>query len=337
VKTRSAFYRSPWRFELRDVDISDTPDADWTRLRIETCGICGTDLSRSAEGIDEWQAYGHEIAAVVEAVGPGVSHVSEGDRVVLETCSFSPYSDLSRDGRNDLCRLEVPTFWKQDAMGFSDHMLAPACCLVKYDGLTPEVACMTEPLGVAFDMVKTAEIEMGASVCVLGLGPIGLGAVALAVHRGASEVVCIDLSATTARLALAADMGGNAMAIDDGVGNHPELCRRFDHVLQTAPARFLPASLDLLSFGGRITYVGIGTGSGDITFDANDFHFRKLQMRSSMASPSLYFPAVLRLLKAGVLPNEKLISHRFPLAEIETAMFTARDDKAAALKVVVSP
>ena len=74
-----------------------------------------------------------------------------------------------------------------------------------------------------------------------------------------------------------------------------------------------------------------------VTFDANDFHFRKLQLRASMAGPAIYFPAVLELMKAGVIPGDELISHRFPMAEIEPAMLTNRDNKKETVKIVVNP
>jgi L-iditol 2-dehydrogenase len=108
-------------------------------------------------------------------------------------------------------------------------------------------------------------------------------------------------------------------------------------VLVTAPVEIIPSALDLLAYGGALTYIGIGTGSGVISFDANDFHFRKLQLRASFASPALYLPAVLDLLKAGIIPGEQIISHQFALSDLAQAMFLCRDDRENAVKVVVKP
>ena len=94
--------------------------------------------------------------------------------------------------------------------------------------------------------------------------------------------------------------------------------------------------MSLLAYGGELTYVGIGVGSAMIQFDANDFHFRKLQLRASYASPAVYYPQVLRLLSAGIVP-EAIISHRFPLERLSDALATARDNKQDAVKVVVTP
>ena len=93
---------------------------------------------------------------------------------------------------------------------------------------------------------------------------------------------------------------------------------------------FVSEALDYL-------FIGIGTGRGEITFDANDFHFRKLQLRASFASPAIYYPAVLRLLKAGVIPGDRMISHVLGLADIAKAVAAGRDEKETVLKVVVAP
>ncbi|MBN2312127.1 MAG: alcohol dehydrogenase catalytic domain-containing protein [Candidatus Hydrogenedentes bacterium] len=337
MKTRAAYMKSPWQFEIREVELSDTPPAGWIRLRVDACGICGTDLTAAAENTADWAAFGHEIAGVVEAVGPEVGTLEPGQSVALESGSACGRCDLCRDGRNDLCVGRVPGFWGQAAMGFSDTMLAPACCAVPYDGLPPAVACLAEPAGVGFDMVRVADIRMGQRVCVVGPGLIALVALALAIRRGASEALCIGHSHSKARLELAKGLGADVLAVDGPLDERDDLRRRFDHVLMAAPTQFIVPALALLDYGGTMTYIGIGTGDGTIRFDANDFHYRKLQLRASFASPALYFPAVLRLLKAGAIPGEELISHTFKLAEIERAMLTCRDDKATALKVVVTP
>jgi L-iditol 2-dehydrogenase len=207
---------------------------------------------------------------------------------------------------------------------------------VPYDGLTADAASLAEPAGVAVDMVKTADIVLGDSVAVIGPGPIGLMAVAIARHSGATRVVCIGHGHSSKRLEVAKQLGGAPIAHDGPLDQLKDLARQFQHVLLTAPVQFLPASLSLLSYGGRLTYIGIGTGDGNVTFDANDFHFRKLQLRASFASPAIYYPTVLKLLKAGVIPADKLISHRFPLEKVSEAMNLCRDDKKNVVKVVVT-
>lgn len=337
MRTQAAYLQAPWRTELREIELPDQPPAGWVRIRVEACGICGTDLTAAATDAKKWQPFGHEIAGVVEAVGPEVRDLAPGCRVVLESGSACGRCELCRDGRADLCAGKAPGFWGQAAMGFSRHMLAPAVCCVPYEGLSPDVACLAEPIGVAVDLFKTAEVRLGDRVAVVGPGPIALAAVALALRGGASRVLCVGRTHSQARLALARELGAETRAVDGPLAGEKDLARQFDHVLMTAPTANIVPGLTLLAYGGRMSYIGIGGGDSTIAFDANDFHFRKLQLRASHASPAMYFPTVLRLLRAGVVPGERLISHRFPLERVQAALETARDNKREAIKIVVTP
>lgn len=336
MKTRSAYVRAPWQFELREVELPETPPAGEVMLRVKACGICGTDLTIAGHKASAWQPFGHEVAGVIEQVGSGVGHLSPGQAVVLETSSFCGRCERCRDGRVDLCH-KAPAFWGRPAMGFADRMVAPVACVVPYEGLDPVVASLAEPAGVAIDMIKTARIEVGDRVAVVGPGPIGLIAAGLAVRQGAERVVCIGHAHSKRRLELAGELGAEAVVAEGPLDQREDLAKRFDHVLLTSPVGTVPAGLSLLDYGGELTYIGVGAGGGDITFDGHDFHFRKLQLRASFASPGLYLPMVMRLLKAGVIPGEKFVSHRFKLAQIGEAMAVARDDKATSVKVVVTP
>jgi L-iditol 2-dehydrogenase len=337
MKTRIARVKAPWQFEVRTVELPDRIPDGWLRVKIAACGVCGSDLGAAAERAKDWEVFGHEIAAVVDDVGAGVEGVKKGQQVVLESSSFCGKCEVCRDGRVDLCQRKAPNFWEQQAMGFSDYMLAPTCCAVPYDGLSAEVASLAECAGVGYDLVRTAGIQMGERVAIIGPGPIGLVATALAKHQAPCRLTMIGHSAGKKRLELARELGAETFAFDCSLADRQELRRQFDHVLMTAPPAQIEPALALLAFGGEMTYIGIGTGHERISFDADDFHFRKLQLRASFASPGIYLPAVLRLLKAGVIPGEKLISHVFPLADIAQAMLTCRDHKDEALKVLAKP
>lgn len=335
MKTISGYLQSPWQIELRQTELPDSPPAGEVLIRVEACGICGTDLSAAIKA-PKWEPFGHEVAGVIEQVGPGAGHLFPGQKVVLETSSFCGHCDLCRNGRVDLCN-QAPQFWGRSAMGFSERMLVPACCVVPYEGLSPEVASLAEPAGVAYDMVKAAALSTGDRVAVIGPGPIALMAIPMLLRNGARQVVCIGRAHNRRRLEVARSLGAEVVTLEGSLDEQKQLHRQFEHVLVTAPVDIVPSALRLLAYGGVLTYIGIGTGSGMISFDANDFHFRKLQLRASFASPALYFPIVLDLLKSGVIPGDKIISHRFKLPDLAAAMHLCRDDKENAVKVVVTP
>ncbi|MGI5869363.1 MAG: zinc-dependent alcohol dehydrogenase [Kiritimatiellia bacterium] len=336
MTSTTAYLKSPWQTKLRTISLPAQPRAGWVRLRVDACGLCGTDVT-SAITAKDWQPFGHEIAGTIIDLGENVDakRLPAGTTVVVESASACGWCDVCRDAHPDLCRSGAPSIWGEPALGFSTIIDVPTCACVPYAGLAPEVASLTEPAGVAYDMVATADIRLGDRVCVVGPGPIALVAIALAFRRGASDVVCIGPRHAKARLALARDLGASIRFSDDAPAL-AALAKRFDRVLMTAPTEAIAPALAYLAYGGILTYIGIGTSDPTIAFDANDFHFRKLQLRASFASPAMYFPAVLRLLAAGAIPGEALISHTFPLDRIADALATARDDKANAIKIIVS-
>ena len=335
-RTRSAYLRAPWQVELREVELPDTPPEGQLLLAIDACGICGSDLT-SAKQWSDWGPVGHEVAGTILACGPACPpHLAPGLRVVLESSSFCGHCRTCRDGRSDLCN-RGPGFWNTVAMGIGERMLVPASAAVPYTDLDAAVACQAEPVGVAIDLVRTAGITLGERVCIVGPGPIGLSAVPLALRSGALRVLVVGGSRHRQRLAFAADLGAETLASDRPLHEEEGLRRAFDHVLVTAPVATVPAALALLATGGRLTYLGIGTGDGRISFDANDFHFRKLQLRASFASPALYLPLALDLLRQDIIPGRRLVSHEFALDDACRAFATCADPAAGALKVVIRP
>ena len=334
--TRSAYLKAPWKIELRQVTLPDQPPEGHILLAIDACGICGTDLT-SAKSAQEWTPVGHEVAGTIAALGPACpAHLRVGMQVVLESSSFCGHCALCRNGHSDRCN-KAPNFWTQAAFGIGEFMIAPACSVVPYEGLDPAVACQAEPVGVALDLVTTADIRLGDRVCIVGPGPIGLCAAALAQRRGALRVLTIGCSRHHERLAFAASLGSEILATDQPLNEIAALHQQFDHVLVTAPTSTISPALALLAVGGRVSFLGIGTHDGNISFNAHDFHFRKLQLRASHASPALYLPLALDLLKQSIIPGQRLAPRDFTLDQVPEAFAHCADPNGGALKVVIRP
>lgn len=335
MKTHAAYVKSPFQFELREVELPDAPPAGEVLLRVEACGVCGTDVTTAESKAEDWQPFGHEIAGEIEVLGHGVAGLTVGQKVVIESSSPCGVCDVCRNARTDLC-VNLTTFWARAAMGMSERMLVPAPSCAPYEGLPPAEASLAEPGGVAYDLVRVADVRLGDRVCVVGPGPIGLMAVAMAKASGAVRLACVGHSHSTRRLELAREFGAEVITCDGSLADLDAEAGQFDRVLMTAPAAFIAPALPLLAREGILAYIGLARGDGTVSFDADDFHFRKLQIRASHASPAVYFPRVLALMTAGVVPVTPLVSHRFPLDRIAEAIETARSDKAGAVKVVMA-
>ena len=342
---RAAFVKAPYQFQVREVPIPQVREG-WALIKVEACGICGTDShianytehKLTTKSATKWQGFGHEVAGIVAAVGPGIQHVKEGDTVVLESGSYCGVCDLCRNGRADLCN-KGPNFWHNKTMGFADYILAPKECLVPFKGLSFEVAALAEPLGVALDMTYVADINMGHEVLLLGLGPIGLMAIPLVRRQGAAAIYAVNRSGGK-RAELAHQYGADKVIL---TSKKPLKKVKFrnggvDRALVSASASAVLEALPHMNYGGIVTYIGIEYGPGSrLQFDANDFHFRKLQLRASHAAPALYFPACLQLLKDGHVDGQAIISHVLPLERIAEAMILLRDKREEVLKIIIKP
>lgn len=334
---KSAWVKAPYQFDLREADIREMKENE-VLIRIRACGICGTDVHTAATEAKEWQTFGHEVAGVVEKVGKSVSNVKPGDAVTLESSTFCRFCEHCRNGRPELCSQGPRYTWGRDPMGFGEYMLAACEQTVRFEGISFEEATLVEPMGVALDLANTADIRLNDDVLVVGLGPIGLMAVRLAKLMGARKVYAAELSSAARRVELAAQFGADEIIFTDQVSIDQYAFARgyVDKVLVTAPPRMIPPSLKIAGYGGTIAFIGIQFGEGaDITFDANEFHFKKLQLKASYAAPALYFPRCIDMIRSGAVDVKALISHTFRLPELESAFETLRTDRANTVKMIM--
>ncbi len=310
---------------------------DRVRVRVAACGVCGTDLHLDPDSEDRETGFGHEIAGTIVETGSAVGHIQNGRKVALESATACGKCENCRNARQELCT-DIQSFFFLDSFGFADEMTAPGVSAIPCEDLTPDVACLSEPLGVAIDLVRLADIRLDSNVLIMGQGPIGLMATALVRRMGARRIFAVQRRRRTARVELARKLGA-----DDVI--HPETTAladtdfgcTIDRVLVTTPPPTLGAAFAVAGKGGIISFIGIAHGADAFCrFDVNAFHFKKLQLRASFASPALYTPLALQYLRERVVDGPALISHRFPLEALARAVETARSS-ADAVKVVVIP
>jgi L-iditol 2-dehydrogenase len=321
---------------LKDISLRDLRP-DEVRVRITACGVCGTDLHLNPEEADQESAFGHEMAGTIVEKGCGVLGLEVGQKVVIESSSPCGRCDYCKNTQQELCT-NIQSFFFLGYFGFAEEIICPAITAIPCEDLTPDVACLSEPLGVAVDLVRLADIGPESNVLLIGPGPIGLMALALVKRMGARRVFVSGHRRSAPRIALARQFGADD--IFDPIET-PLTATDFgcpiDRVLVTAPPPTLNDAFQVACKGAIISFIGIGHGeSAYCNFDVNDFHFKKLQLRASFASPALYTPLALQYLREGVVEGEALISHRFPLSQIAEAVETARDSTRA-VKVIVNP
>lgn len=335
---KAAYLRAKNQFEMRDVELRE-PAAGEVVVQVKACGFCGHDRILASYAAKEWQPFGHEFAGVVDKLGEGVTKVKVGDRVVIETSTFDPLSDAARNGHPEW-DTRGPNYMDMPhtAMGFAEKTIVPEVLCVPFDGISDEEACFTEPMGVAADLLLTADIRLGNDVAVLGCGAIGLMAVQMAKASGARHVYAVDHAHNAQKARLAQEYGADEILFSDqeDLTRHPFPRGGVDRVLVTTPPKTIDLATRLCNVGGIVAFLGISYGpDAVVSFDSNIVHLNKLQIRGSNAIPALYFPHCFDLLRAGIVEVRKLITHTFPLEKTPEGITAFLNDHDTAVKAVM--
>ena len=181
-------------------------------LRVDRCGICGTDVAAYRSG-DPYAPFlcGHEWTGTVTALGRGESALREGDRAVMAVPVACGRCAECRAGHAHRCAAIMALAYGIHPLtpphgGYAPRIAVPADCLVAVpDRLDADQAAMVEPATVALHAVRRRSPRLGDRVLVLGAGPIGLFALQLAHIAGAAEVFVLEPSPE--RRALAEALG----------------------------------------------------------------------------------------------------------------------------------
>jgi L-iditol 2-dehydrogenase len=324
---KAAFKKTPFDVELRDVELREIQENE-ILIRVRSCGVCGGDLDSSPD----YAPFGHELAGIVEKIGRQVANVQVGDQVLVESTSFCGNCDNCRNGRADLCTHPSPGSFA----AFAEYAIAPARNAVRFSGITFKQAGLIEPLGVALDLVYTADIKLNDHVLIIGAGSIGLMALSLAKAMGAGRVYVAQHSRSLRKIELARIFGADDVIMTDmqKLEEYAFPKKGVDKILITAPPKLIPSAINVANYGATIAFIGFANDA-QITFDANQFHVRKLQLKSSFAAPGIYFPTAVELVRSGVIQADLLISHTFGLDDIAAMMQTIATDRASVVKCVM--
>lgn len=327
---KAGFVKKNFEFKVEEVNLREI-QATEVLVDVKACSLCGHDLILASYGANEYVQFGHEVAGVVEKVGCMVKNVKVGDKVVLESGTFDRFSDNSRNGKVELDN-KGPNFWEREGetMGFAEKIIVPCETCVRFEGLSFKSACNIEPMGVALDLVKVGDIRLGDTVLVMGLGPIGLMAARLAKASGAIKVYATEMPECEAKIALAKKWGVDEVFAPDNI---PVKVKKG---LVTAPPAVIPSAIDCTQIGGTVAFLGIAYGdAGIIPIDTTKIHFDKIKVIPSHASPALYFPECIELVKAGIVDLGELVTHIFSLENMKEGIINFKNDKKYGIKAAM--
>lgn len=338
------------RLEFVDVPMP-RPAADEVLVRVEACGICGSDV----HGYDGSSGrrippiiMGHEAAGTVAATGTPNPDLREGDRITFDStvycggCEYCRRGDVNLCDRRQVLGVSTPEYRRPGA--FADFVLVPKRIVHHVPAqLSFSHAAMVEPLAVAVHAVRISQIPESATTLVVGAGMIGLlvlQALREAGRKSGSEhevfVVDVDdsrlelarqLGATTILNAKTTDVVAEIQRLTSGVGVDVAL----EAVGSTATIK---TAIGSVRKGGTVTLIGNIASTAEIPLQI--VVSRQIRLQGSAASSGEY-PECIDMLARGAVDVKPLISMVAPLEEGPQWFTRLHAREPNLMKVILTP
>ena len=309
--------------DMRLVEVEKpAPKPHEALIRVESVGICGSDLHYYVEGrigstvITSPLILGHEFAGIVEDVGPAADRSLIGKRVAVEPGIPCLKCEWCRDGHYNVCKdLFFPGGPPYDGVLCEYVAMHAEFCFPTPDGMSAAAAAMIEPLGVAVHTVELAEVKPGETAAILGLGPIGLLTAQVAKLAGIRVVYGTDLLdyRVDAGRKYGVDVAFNAARQDTVEMIMRETGGRgVDVAFDTARSSETPGlACEVVRPAGRCVLTGI-SGKDYDPFPVGVARRKELTLRWCRRFRHDY-PRAIALAGSGKVDVASLITHSFPL------------------------
>lgn len=349
MKAAVLYGQNDLRVVERDVP---APGHQEVLIKVEACAICGTDPKIVARGWLNMPPYGeyipgHEYTGTIVGLGDGVVGFASGDRVAIEPhkgCGVcencikgfytvcTNYGNLSAGHRHYGFTVNG---------GYAEYAVNHIKTLTRIpDALDFEEATLITTAGTAmYGVTRIGGIEPGETVVVMGPGPIGLMAVQIAKQSGAGRVIVTGTREE--RLELAKRLGADAAV---NVKSEEVVKRIFeitggigaDAVLECAgTSQSLTDAIECARKNGRVSLLGIY--SEPVAINAFKVNQWNLTLAGSRAEGNRSLAKVAPLMGDGRIKARPLITHTFPLEQVNEAMQTFVNRIGGAIKVVLKP
>lgn len=313
-------------------------------LKVRASGICGSDVMEWYRRDKVPLVLGHEVAGEVVELGQGTTRFKVGDRLAVThhvPCNTCHYC---LKGAHTMCEtlLKGTRF---DPGGFAEYIRVPAINVDRGSFLVPDhlsyaEASFMEPLACVLRGQRRAGLRPGRSVLVLGAGISGLLHTPLARTLGAGLVVAADTIAF--RLAKAQEMGAHQALTADAElpGRLRELNQGYlaDLVIICFDG-FIPLALQCVERGGTVLIFSGAAEGATLPGAINDIFWRtEVNLTSTYAGAPYDCDQALKLIAAGSVPVERLITHRLGLAQIQEGFSAVcSPTQHECVKVIIEP
>jgi 2-desacetyl-2-hydroxyethyl bacteriochlorophyllide A dehydrogenase len=337
---RAAVLEAPRRLALAERK-TPAPRRGEARVRIAATAVCHTDLeiyTGRHPNVRYPVIMGHEASGVVDEVGPDVTTVKPGQRVVIDPIIACGTCDCCARGRGNLCR-RAGLMGRELPGSIAEHVVLPEGYLHPFpDSLSPVTATLIETLATVRHAQERAHVTAGDAVVVLGQGTAGLLHTQLARLSGAAPVIAVSRSA--GKLAMARRMKADRVvdgsredtiaAVLDATGGQGA-----DVVIDAAGVpELIPQAIAMLRPGGRLLIYGI-THRPVPDFSLFPLYFKELTLYGSRALTPADFEPAIRLVASGAVDLQGFVTASYPLDQAPEAFARYEREPETSLRLVI--
>jgi S-(hydroxymethyl)glutathione dehydrogenase/alcohol dehydrogenase len=326
---------------IDDITLPDNLEFGQVLVDVHYSGICGAQINEidAAKGPDKFLPHllGHEGSGIVQEIGPGVSTVKKGDHVVLHWRPSkgiqSPTPKYNWNGKQVNAGW-VTTFNEQAIVSENRLTVIPSNFDMK---IAPLFGCAVT---TAFGVVNNdAQIKVGQSVVIFGIGGVGLNIAQAASMVSANPIVGVDLFEHN--LEMGKKFGLSHGLIGGGDDLNDKICdivgqQGADVVIETTGnSRMIEHAYELTHPDGKTILVGVPKKGDNISIYSLPLHFNKVLTGShgGDAIPDLEIPRYIRLMASKKMTLDGLITHEFGLDDVNDALDLFRSGEAGRIVI----
>ena len=321
VKSRSSL-------EVADIELPKELLYGQVLVKVFFSGICGAQINEidAVKGPDKFLPHllGHEASGEVLEIGPGVTRFRAGDKVVLHwrpSAGVQSPTPKYKWGTKTINAGWVTTFNEQTVVSENRLTKIPDDFDMR---IAPLFGCAVT---TAFGVVNNdASIKVGQSLIVFGLGGVGLNIIQAASMVSANPIIGVDIKDNKVEMAkkFGLDYGINALntEVKDQVNEILE-DKCADVVIETTGnSRVIETAYELTKPDGKTILVGVPKKGDNISIYSLPLHFKKVLTGSEGGSsvPDQDIPRMIKLMRAKKMTLDGLVTHEFPLEEINQAI-----------------
>ncbi|MCL2834865.1 MAG: zinc-binding dehydrogenase [Treponema sp.] len=333
----------PFDYGLADLRMPECAH-DGVIVKVLAAALCHSDLDiiegRRRHQVKFPNTVGHEFTGIIAEKGKGVTHVNIGDHVVCECIIWCGTCKQCRMGFTSLCD-NFSELGTMEPGAFAQYTALPGRLVHPAEGLTIEEAALMEPAGNGLHAAETAGILPGDNVVIIGPGPIGILAMQFAASFSPAKLIMIGTR--DSRLAFAKQLGAThiininktnaaeaVMEITGGRGAERIInCATTDVSLETA--------LRITGKNAVIVMEGLSGSGKPVPIMMDDFIVKNFSIVPASGVSTRQYMTAMEMVKNKKVNLTSLVSHKFPLEQMDEVLRTIREDRDKAMKILILP